>query len=83
VGWHSDDEPELRACPVIASVSFGAPRTFQLRHNRDKSLKANVELENGSLLLMQGTTQQFYLHQIPKTAHTVGARINLTYRVIS
>ncbi|XP_015424989.1 PREDICTED: alpha-ketoglutarate-dependent dioxygenase alkB homolog 3 isoform X5 [Myotis davidii] len=31
VDWHSDDEPSLGRCPVIASLSFGATRTFEMR----------------------------------------------------
>jgi alkylated DNA repair dioxygenase AlkB len=30
VAWHSDDEKELGINPVIASVSLGAERKFQV-----------------------------------------------------
>ena len=83
MGWHQDNEPELGDHPVIVSVNFGATRRFQLRHKRRKDLATiTIELEHGSLLLMQGTTQQFWKHQVPKTAQPVGARINLTFRFI-
>lgn len=81
-GWHADNEKELGTNPVIASVSFGAARVFQLKHNSDKTLKQTIILEHGSLLLMKGTTQHRWKHQIPKTAKPVGKRINLTFRVI-
>ena len=81
-GWHADNEKELGLNPVIASLSFGAERTFQLKHNTDKSQKKNIVLEHGSLLLMKGTTQHFWKHQIPKTAKPLGSRINLTFREI-
>lgn len=81
-GWHSDNEKELGINPVIASVSFGSERNFQLKHNNDKTLKKNIVLEHGSLLLMKGATQHHWKHQIPKTAKPVGPRINLTFRVI-
>lgn len=81
-GWHADNEKELGTNPVIASVSFGAGRTFQLKHNSDKDQKKSIVLEHGSLLLMKGTTQHFWKHQIPKTAKPIGSRINLTFRVI-
>jgi len=48
----------------------------------DKTLKKNIVLEHGSLLLMKGATQHNWKHQIPKTAKPVGSRINLTFRVI-
>jgi alkylated DNA repair dioxygenase AlkB len=81
-GWHADNEKELGLNPIIASVSFGAERTFQLKHNSDKNHKKSIVLEHGSLLLMKGTTQHFWKHQIPKTAKPIGPRINLTFRVI-
>ncbi|MDX2029656.1 MAG: alpha-ketoglutarate-dependent dioxygenase AlkB [Blastocatellia bacterium] len=82
-GWHQDNEPELGENPVIASVSFGATRRFQLRHKVRRELpRIDLDLEDGSLLLMAGATQHFWQHQIPKTARPVGARINLTFRVI-
>jgi len=81
-GWHADNEKELGKNPVIASVSFGAERNFQLRHNTDASQKLSIYLEHGSLLLMKESTQHFWKHQIPKTAKPVGPRINLTFRVI-
>jgi alkylated DNA repair dioxygenase AlkB len=82
VSWHSDDEPELGHNPVIASVSFGASRKFQFKHKTDTDLRLAVDLTPGSLLLMAGATQHHWKHQIPKTAKPVGARINLTFRVI-
>ena len=81
-GWHADNEKELGSNPVIASVSFGSERIFQLKHNSISGLKQNIILEHGSLLLMKGTTQHFWKHQIPKTSKPIGPRINLTFRVI-
>jgi alkylated DNA repair dioxygenase AlkB len=81
-GWHADNEKELGTNPIIASLSFGAERNFQLKHNTDLSLKKSIILEHGSLLLMKGTTQHYWKHQIPKTSKPIGSRINLTFRVI-
>ncbi|WP_297796556.1 alpha-ketoglutarate-dependent dioxygenase AlkB [uncultured Eudoraea sp.] len=81
-GWHSDDEKELGKNPVIASVSLGQERYFHLRHRKRKELKHKILLDHGSLLLMSGPTQHFWHHQIPKTAKSIGERINLTFRVI-
>jgi alkylated DNA repair dioxygenase AlkB len=83
MGWHSDDEPELGERPVIASLSLGATRRFRLRHRRRKDLEpVAIDLESGSLLIMQGDTQRFWKHQVPKTKRTVEPRINLTFRSI-
>lgn len=81
-GWHADNEKELGPNPVIASVSFGEKRTFQLKHNTIKNVKQSIILENGSLLLMKGSTQHYWKHQIPKTAKAINQRINLTFRTI-
>jgi alkylated DNA repair dioxygenase AlkB len=82
VAWHADDEKELGKQPIIASLSFGAVRTFQFKHKTKPHLKHKIALQHGSLLLMKGDTQQYWLHQIPKTTQPVEPRINLTFRVI-
>ena len=82
MGWHADDEKELGTNPVIASLSFGASRNFQLQHSLDKSIsKATIVLNDASLLIMKGVTQHFWKHQIPKQKNK-GPRINLTFRKI-
>ena len=81
-GWHADNEKELGDQPFIASVSLGASRTFHLKHREDRSLRFRMQLEHGSLLLMGGAMQEYWLHQIPKTRKSVGKRINLTFRKV-
>lgn len=81
-GWHSDDEKELGTNPIIASVSLGAERFFHLRNKADKTQKHKILLENGSLLLMKGTTQHYWQHQVAKTSKSIKGRINLTFRVL-
>ena len=86
MGWHSDSEPELGADPLIASVSFGAPRRFCLRH-KNLTDKAELLLTSGSLLVMAEGSQKHYQHALPKMAQ-VGApsyapRVNLTFRWIA
>lgn len=81
VGWHSDNEPEWGPNPVIASVSFGAARDFVLKHSRDKTLKpVSHLLTHGSLLVMGGTVQSTWQHQLPKRKRVIETRINLTFR---
>ncbi|NNG25058.1 alpha-ketoglutarate-dependent dioxygenase AlkB family protein [Telluria aromaticivorans] len=81
MGMHSDDEPELGPAPAIASVSFGATRTFSLRHKATKET-LKLPLTDGSLLFMGGAMQANWMHGINKTARPVGARVNLTFRNI-
>jgi alkylated DNA repair dioxygenase AlkB len=83
MGMHSDDEPELGAEPVIASLSLGAARTLVFRHRSDRSRKPlRIELGDGSLLLMRGATQSHWKHGIAKERRPCGARVNLTFRRI-
>ncbi|KAK1924411.1 hypothetical protein DB88DRAFT_433098, partial [Papiliotrema laurentii] len=92
IGRHSDNLNNL----VIASVSLGAERTFILsprlpakngREEDEETMAAlqdreNVKwtLENGSLVVMQGRTQEFWKHEIPKQASVKTGRISLTFR---
>ncbi len=81
MGWHSDDEPELLPQGTIASISLGPDRRFHFRHKRTKE-KVTILLENGSLLLMKGSTQTHWQHQLPPTKKVHTSRINLTFRTI-
>jgi alkylated DNA repair dioxygenase AlkB len=81
VGWHADDEPIFGEDPVVASVSFGATRTFQLRPNKGKSKDiVSYELTDGSVFVMGKGVQQTHKHCLPRTTKPVGERINLTFR---
>ncbi len=82
MGWHSDNERELGKDPVIASISLGSVRNFQLKHIKNPEFKHNIYLENGSLLIMKGSTQKFWKHQLPKSKKDFSPRINLTFRTI-
>lgn len=81
-GWHADNEKELGKNPIIASVSLGAERMFHMKHRTDNSQKIKINLIHGSLLVMSGSTQHYWLHQIPKTKKHVEERINLTFRIL-
>ena len=80
VGMHADDEPGMGN--VIGSLSLGATRTFRIRHTRTKETRT-FAVGNGTLIIMAGTMQQFWKHEVPKTSVNVGERINLTFRSIT
>lgn len=82
MGWHSDDEPELGLDPVIASLSLGAPRRFDFRRTGNTRIEHSLELGHGSLLVMGGTTQHHWQHQIARTRKIRAPRLNLTFRLI-
>lgn len=81
-GWHADDEKELGQDPIIASISLGEERPFHLRYKRNPKTKHKIVLGHGSLLLMKGSTQHHWQHQIPKTTKPIKDRINLTFRIL-
>lgn len=83
VAWHADDESELGEKPIIASVSLGAERVFELkRKNKVPTKKYEIILRHASLLVMGETMQRHWLHQLPKVKDLNEPRINLTFRNI-
>ncbi|XP_060742705.1 alpha-ketoglutarate-dependent dioxygenase alkB homolog 3 [Tachysurus vachellii] len=90
IAWHSDDELSLGPQPIIASLSLGDMRVFSLRkklppgENRDYTYaeKVKIPLSHGTLLIMEGCTQDDWQHQVAKEYHDRGPRVNLTFRTI-
>ena len=81
MGYHADDEKELGAQPIIASLSLGATRKFVLKHKKTQD-KVELHLESGQLVVMHGDTQKFWKHTITKTKTVAAGRISLTFRQI-
>lgn len=79
MGAHADDEPGLGSEPVIASVSLGERRQFVMTHV-DSARRFVWCLGGGDLLVMYGASQSDFRHGVPKTARSVGRRLNLTFR---
>jgi alkylated DNA repair dioxygenase AlkB len=78
-GWHADNERELGKNPIIASLSLGATRRFDLKHNTTGERK-QLMLTHGSLLIMGGSMQHHWKHCIAKSTKIIEPRINLTFR---
>ncbi|MDH6250635.1 alkylated DNA repair dioxygenase AlkB [Chryseobacterium sp. H1D6B] len=81
MAYHSDGEKDLKKHGAIASLTFGAERKFLFKHKLNKE-KVEIFLENGSLLVMKGTTQDHWLHRLPPTTKVKTPRVNLTFRTI-
>ena len=79
--WHSDNDKEFGLNPTIASLSFGAERTFSFRHKITKEV-ISIILESGSVLLMKSNTLSHWVHALPKSAKIKDPRINLTFRLV-
>ena len=86
MGYHADDEKELGAQPIIASLSLGARRKFVFKHKtirqKNKPVKVELYLESGQLIVMHGDTQDFWMHTITKTKTVTSGRISLTFRKV-
>jgi len=81
MAWHSDGEKDLKKNGAIGSLSFGAERKFSFKHKESKQT-VSIILEKGSLLVMKGETQTYWMHRLPPTKKVKTPRINLTFRTI-
>lgn len=82
MGWHRDNEKQLKENPVVASLSFGQERDFYIRRYADKSKTLKIKLTSGSLLLMLGATQHEWEHCVKKQTGQLSGRLNLTFRKV-
>ncbi|XP_072944303.1 DNA oxidative demethylase ALKBH2-like isoform X2 [Epargyreus clarus] len=88
MGEHRDNEPDLDPDYPIASVSLGQERPFVLKHKDARKpgpKKKNIppviiNLEHGSILLMNPPTNEVWYHSLPTRKKLPGPRINLTFR---
>lgn len=82
VAWHNDRIAVFGSAPTIALVSFGAARRMLLRTKPQVAHKRSlgIDLEPGSLLLMQGPSQLNWEHAIPKEKRSIGPRISVALR---
>ncbi|XP_078681537.1 DNA oxidative demethylase ALKBH2-like [Branchiostoma floridae x Branchiostoma belcheri] len=87
MGEHRDDEKDLVRDAPIASLSLGQKRDFIFKHcdARGKNAKraidpVKLELEHGSLLMMNYPTNHYWYHSLPVRKKALGVRINMTFR---
>ena len=81
VAPHNDHLDEIRPGFPIALVSLGDTRRMTIRAKAAPRRVIHVDLEPGSLLVMEYETQLHYTHAVAKTAAPVGPRISLAFRV--
>jgi alkylated DNA repair dioxygenase AlkB len=80
VAPHNDRLGDLVPGHPIVLLSLGATRRMRIQHKLSKA-KLELDLEPGSLLLMDYATQLHYDHGIPKQRAAVGPRISLAFRM--
>ena len=81
VAPHNDHLNEIRKGFPIALISLGATRRMTIRAKAPPRRVIHVDLEPGSLLVMDYATQLHYTHGVPKTSEPVGERISMAFRV--
>jgi alkylated DNA repair dioxygenase AlkB len=81
VAPHNDHLNEIQAGFPIALVSLGATRRMTIREKEAPRTTTHIDLEAGSLFVMDYDTQLHYTHGVPKTSDPVGERISLAFRV--
>jgi alkylated DNA repair dioxygenase AlkB len=85
IGPHSDDEKDLEKKSPICSFSFGfSGRTFRLKEKKKQKDIFIPEIRfytiDNSLIIMGGSTQKEFKHEILKSKEICGPRINITVR---
>ena len=80
VAPHNDRLGDLVPGHPIVLLSLGATRRMRIQGKGSRA-KLELDLEAGSLLLMDYETQKHYDHGIPKERAAVGPRISLAFRM--
>ncbi|KAG7392252.1 hypothetical protein PHYPSEUDO_001356 [Phytophthora pseudosyringae] len=88
IGPHADDERDMMACTPIVALSLGATRRFVFTKKTSKSApqgdetvaRMELQMEDGDLMIMGGTTQRTHKHAVPKMARCREPRISVTLR---
>jgi len=81
VAMHHDRLAELVPGHPIAVLSLGVPRRMTIARQKPPRATRTIELQPGSVIVMDYASQLHTLHGIPKTTAPVGARISLAFRV--
>jgi alkylated DNA repair dioxygenase AlkB len=80
VAPHNDRLGDLVPGHPIVLLSLGATRRMRIQGKATRA-RLELDLEPGSLLLMDYESQKHYDHGIPKQAAAVGPRISLAFRM--
>jgi alkylated DNA repair dioxygenase AlkB len=92
IGKHSDDTKQLIPNSPIGLISLGQERTFRVKPKKTrtstkpatKPFSLDIPTTLGKVIVMGGTMQNHYTHEIPKVGgkkgQQMGMRIGLTFR---
>lgn len=79
VAWHADRERFHLENPVVAVVSMGTTRSFQIRP-KGGGPSTTFHVAAGDLLVMGGACQHQWEHCVPKSAAVCGPRLSIQFR---
>lgn len=83
IGRHADREDDLVPGSPIVGVSLGAPRIIRFRKmGKGRQETHDLELGDGSMLVMVGDCQRTWTHEIKKVDVPTGERLSLTFRQV-
>ena len=86
VAWHADRHRHRVTDPVVAILSVGESRPFQMRRRRDAEhgegggASLTWGLGHGDLFVMGGACQHEWQHCVPKRRRAAGPRMSITFR---
>jgi alkylated DNA repair dioxygenase AlkB len=80
VAWHGDRNARVIRNPLVATVSLGAQRKFQLRRAGETHIRLELRPGSGDLIVMGGSCQHLWEHCVPKTRRPMGPRMSVTIR---
>lgn len=87
IGAHSDDVRQLQCNSPIFSASLGQERVFRIRDKITKKIVLDLPMKHGTYLVMCGTFQKYFTHEVPKVSGAKGqsmeTRINITCRMFT
>ena len=81
IGFHKDKETGWVDGTGFATLSFGAERDFQIKHDDTKKTSTIIH-KNGSVIYMPYPLNHHYTHSVPKRKKITKCRISLTFREI-
>jgi alkylated DNA repair dioxygenase AlkB len=81
IGYHRDRETSWAEGTGFATVSFGAERDFQIKHEASGEVRTILH-KDGWAIHLPSPMNQTHLHAVPKRKRVKGCRISLTFREI-
>ena len=85
IKYHRDTHLTFGRYPTIINISFGTSRILSFKEKGDFEKKSkpkyNFNLENGSLFIMSGSSQEDFYHGIDRS-NKDGVRYSLTFREV-